>query len=66
MHITVAIPKQRAQFLVLLHNGKHKRRAGQAAMAPIIRSIPFGTRRRARAASSSLETHCSRSSGSSW
>ena len=66
MHITVAIPRQRAQFRVLLHNGKHNRRAGQAAKAPISRSIPLGTSSSARAASSLLETHCSISRGRSW
>ena len=65
MHMTAAIPRQRAQFRVLLHNGKHNRRAGQAAKAPINRRIPFGTSSSARAPSSLSETHCSTRSGHS-
>ena len=59
MHIRVAINRQRAQFRVLLHNGKHNRRAGQAAKAPIMRRSPLGTSSSARAPSSLFETHCS-------
>ena len=59
MHMSAAIPRQRAQFRVLLHKGIHNRRAGQAAKAPIRRSIPLGTSSSARATSSLFETHCS-------
>lgn len=61
MHMTAAITKQRAQFRVLLHNGIHKRRAGQAANVPIRSNSPLGTKSSDRAPSSLSEMHCSTS-----
>lgn len=66
MHMTAATSTHRAQFRVLLHKGKHKRRAGQAAKAPIRRRIPFGTSSRARAAFSLFDTHFAIKRASSW
>ena len=66
MLMTAAMTTHRAQFRVLLHKGKHKRRAGQAAKAPIMRRIPFGTSSSARAAFSLFDTHCTIKRVSSW
>ena len=66
MHIMAATPKHREQFRVLLHDGMHSRRAGQAANAPTNRRIPLGTKSSASAPASLLETHCSINSGRSW
>lgn len=66
IHMTAAIATHRAQFRVLLHNGIHRRRAGQAAKAPLRRSIPLGIKSSARAPASLSEMHCSTRTVRSW